>query len=380
MFLISNNQQLNKDLSGSFQGAGGVGGLLAVSINGVYYYPFSDHIGNITHYVNSSGTVVAQYEYDPFGKILSQSGGMAHVFRFRFSTKYYDDETGLYDYGMRFYNPVLGRWINRDPIGEDGGLNLYAFCGNDPVNKWDYLGLAAIAWGSYSGWKTTRNSSQSWAEVETTKNYDTFYSLATQLKLEHGERTKWLKKKAKNGTYVFVDANDEAKPNCKYQIPNVMAVYTSKSRFGDGYAMFVTQLKRKAVSDGDLYQAKGYKVDKRLWASSAENFTSMWSQSGIFAISFAGHGTKYGFLAQSGDAVSPTQVFPPYKLQGVRAYSCLSDSAFPSGQYNQDGTQQTVQWRNHVSSTGTFVGYTGLANWLSQTWQYVGVNAGNIPD
>jgi len=66
---------------------------------------------------------------------------MANVFRFRYSTKYYDDETELYYYGRRFYDPVLGRWINRDPIEEDGGLNLYAFCKNDPINKYDYLGL-----------------------------------------------------------------------------------------------------------------------------------------------------------------------------------------------------------------------------------------------
>ena len=44
--------------------------------------------------------------------------------------------------GVRYYDPRLGRWLSRDPMGESGGFNLYAYCGNDPVNRWDYLGMA----------------------------------------------------------------------------------------------------------------------------------------------------------------------------------------------------------------------------------------------
>ena len=49
-------------------------------------------------------------------------------------------ETGLVYYGHRFYSPSLGRFINRDPIEEQGGLNLYGFCGNNAINHWDFLG------------------------------------------------------------------------------------------------------------------------------------------------------------------------------------------------------------------------------------------------
>jgi RHS repeat-associated protein len=123
------------------QGAGGVGGLLAVSLNGAWYFPLFDANGNITAYVNEQGVIVAEYTYDAFGGIIAQSGSMADAFRHRFSTKYYDTETGLYYYGYRFYDPAMHRWLNRDPIEEKGGLNLYAFCGNDGVNGWDLLGL-----------------------------------------------------------------------------------------------------------------------------------------------------------------------------------------------------------------------------------------------
>ena len=128
------------DLSQSLQGAGGVGGLLCVIENGEEYYPAYDANGNITEYIDSTGTVVAHYEYSAFGKITAQSGTKADDFKFRFSTKYYDTETGLLYYGMRFYVPELGRWINRDPIGERGGMNLYAFVGNESLNTFDVNG------------------------------------------------------------------------------------------------------------------------------------------------------------------------------------------------------------------------------------------------
>jgi RHS repeat-associated protein len=65
---------------------------------------------------------------------------MAGSSRYRFSTKYFDFETELYYYGYRFYSPGLHRWLNRDPIEENGGLNLYGFCKNDPVNYMDPKG------------------------------------------------------------------------------------------------------------------------------------------------------------------------------------------------------------------------------------------------
>ena len=152
-------------------GAGGVGGLLAVNISpnnnrsdlqdfqdfqdlqtsadrsavgGVWYFLLYDNNGNITDYVSEDGEVVASYEYDAFGRTISQSGAMADEFPFRFSTKYYDAEAKLYYYGERFYSPELGRWLNRDPIEEDGGGNLYMFCGNNGVGKVDPMGNFTI--------------------------------------------------------------------------------------------------------------------------------------------------------------------------------------------------------------------------------------------
>ncbi|MGI5869162.1 MAG: RHS repeat-associated core domain-containing protein, partial [Kiritimatiellia bacterium] len=136
----TNHYVWGRDLSGTMQGAGGVGGLLAVSLNGAWYFPLFDANGNITAYVNEQGVVVAEYVYDAYGATIAASGSMSDTFRHRFSTKYYDAETDLYYYGYRFYSPTLHRWLNRDPIEEEGGFNLYAFCGNDGVNLVDVLG------------------------------------------------------------------------------------------------------------------------------------------------------------------------------------------------------------------------------------------------
>ena len=129
-----------KDLSGRLQDAGGVGGLLYIRRNGTIYIPHADAYGNILRYTDTAGNVVAEYTYDAFGKTIAQSSSMADVFRIRFSTKYFDTETSLYYYGYRFYHPVLMRWLNRDPVEETGGMNLYVFCANNPTLRHDVDG------------------------------------------------------------------------------------------------------------------------------------------------------------------------------------------------------------------------------------------------
>ena len=132
------------DLSGTLQGAGGVGGLVAVSIDGDFYFPGYDNNGNVIGYWNEDGEIVAEYAYDAFGNTIYEDGDMADVFPHRFSTKYYDAETDLYYYGYRYYSPSLGRWISRDPIGEEGGWNLYQCCFNDMLGNLDYLGAVLL--------------------------------------------------------------------------------------------------------------------------------------------------------------------------------------------------------------------------------------------
>jgi RHS repeat-associated protein len=97
-----------------------------------------------TAYVDELGNPYAEYAYDAFGNTINQSGDLASTFSHRFSTKYADDETGLYYYGYRYYAPELGRWVNRDPIEEQGGVNQYLASRNNAVGLIDSLGLCPI--------------------------------------------------------------------------------------------------------------------------------------------------------------------------------------------------------------------------------------------
>jgi RHS repeat-associated protein len=139
------------DLSGSLEGAGGIGGLLARSTGSpstnwtghAYYH--ADGNGNITCLIDASQTVVARYGYDPFGAMTYQSGtnavGYDNVYRFSSKEMH---QSGMYYYGYRFYDPNLQRWINRDPIQEEDGPNLYNFVSNFPTTLVDLFGLAMV--------------------------------------------------------------------------------------------------------------------------------------------------------------------------------------------------------------------------------------------
>ena len=136
------------DLSGSLGEAGGIGGLLAytdhsTSADRTAYY-HADGNGNITAMINGAGRVVARYHYDPYGNLLGMAGPLAQENRYRYSSKEIQPYTDLYYYGLRFYDSLLQRWINQDPIGEAGEINLYQSFVNDPVNWIDPFGTDNI--------------------------------------------------------------------------------------------------------------------------------------------------------------------------------------------------------------------------------------------
>lgn len=90
--------------------------------------------------LDNNQSMVASYRYDPFGNTVNKSGSLADANLYRFSSKEIHLNSGMYYFGYRFYDPYLQRWINRDPIGEDGGINLYDYVENDPVDAYDPFG------------------------------------------------------------------------------------------------------------------------------------------------------------------------------------------------------------------------------------------------
>jgi RHS repeat-associated protein len=196
------------DISGTWQGAGGVSGLLAVRRHehgtkpSALYWTAWDLTGNILG-MYSGSNVVASYEYDAFGRLLRESEIEEDLNPFRFSTKYTDAETGFAYYGYRFYDAARGRWINRDPIAEKGGENLYGMVKNNPTSWIDMLGM----------WKIERKKTDKWARALSDKG-DSIRSLAYKIYLDPEQSQKWMR----NGHTQGVD--EELAPGCEFEVPN----------------------------------------------------------------------------------------------------------------------------------------------------------------
>ncbi len=123
---------------------------LATVADGTPYLYAHDANKNVSELVNAlTGETAAHYDYSAFGKTLIAAGFLRNRNPFRFSSEYVDDATGLTYYNWRHYDPVHGRWLSEDPIGEEGGLNVYGFGNNNLVNVFDQLGLAFSA-GKYT--------------------------------------------------------------------------------------------------------------------------------------------------------------------------------------------------------------------------------------
>ena len=128
------------DLADSLDEVGGVGGLLALISRDTVLYPFYDGNGNIESYFGNDGSRAADFAYSPTGEMVLHSGPDNMRFP-SFSTKVPFCEASLYYYGVRFYNPKLGRWMSRDPDPEEWSEELYQFCRNEWISSVDTFGL-----------------------------------------------------------------------------------------------------------------------------------------------------------------------------------------------------------------------------------------------
>jgi RHS repeat-associated protein len=161
------------DLSGTLDGAAGIGGLVAINdlVHNRIYFCAHDAAGHVRALIDAEdGSLVARYDYGPFGEPLRSSGQASAENPLRFATKYQDPVSGLVDFGYRWYDPNTGRWLNRDPLGQPAfapwletaattpALALkpsppenppvtppvappYLYARNDPLNAYDATGL-----------------------------------------------------------------------------------------------------------------------------------------------------------------------------------------------------------------------------------------------
>ena len=115
----------------------------------VMYYYVTNLQGDVVSILNASGTSVAEYSYNAWGKVLSATGTMAAINPIRYRGYYFDSDSGLYYLKSRYYDPNLQRFINSDTIPSTGqkfiGANMFAYCLNNPVGLYDVDGNFPIA-------------------------------------------------------------------------------------------------------------------------------------------------------------------------------------------------------------------------------------------
>lgn len=144
-----------------------------ITPNGLYYVQ-TDQLGTPRAITNSSGQLAWQWQSDPFGTSTpnqNPSGLGTFTYNLRFPGQYYDAETGHnYNY-FRYYDPTIGRFISSDPIGLRGGINTYAYVGNNPMSNKDPTGLMCVQ--GVGCWTTPAE-----AALADSGQYPQYYTLA----------------------------------------------------------------------------------------------------------------------------------------------------------------------------------------------------------
>ncbi|MDO8336431.1 MAG: RHS repeat-associated core domain-containing protein, partial [Candidatus Saccharibacteria bacterium] len=129
---------------------------IALVNNGTIYYIHNDHLNTPQVMTNQSQQVVWMGDYEPFGKVAANATNSVEIFS-RFPGQYVDNETGLYYNYFRDYDPSIGRYIESDPIGLEGGINTYAYVGGNPLSYIDPHGLDASALSSWNSFQSALN-------------------------------------------------------------------------------------------------------------------------------------------------------------------------------------------------------------------------------
>ena len=102
----------------------------------LYYHP--DHLGSSSYITNLDGEVSQHIEYVPFGEVFIEERNNTWNRLYLFNAKEFDEETGMYYYGARYYEPKLSLWMSANPLEEDyPNLSAYGYCHNNPIILYD---------------------------------------------------------------------------------------------------------------------------------------------------------------------------------------------------------------------------------------------------
>ncbi len=194
-----------------------IGASIALELQGQTYIPLHDRQGNLTTLLDPQGTLIQSYTYDAFGQ--EQSPHNTPTSPWRFSSKRHDPESSLIYFGRRYYDPTLAKWLTQDPLGLKAGPNLYAYCLNCPLSKFDLYGLLAVeiehinqlCGYNSSSFDIDTNIRRDRSYSESQFNNDGFFSFCSWEGMQYGwEKFKEGLEICKEGTLNFTEDALEA--------------------------------------------------------------------------------------------------------------------------------------------------------------------------
>jgi hypothetical protein len=197
-------------------------------------------------------------------------------------------------YGYRYYDPLTGRWPSRDPIEEEGGVNLYGFVGNSAVDDVDVLG-AIFGW--FDGWKKKTNhdkSRQYWARKDSSVSMET---LADLVKLDNNELSKWARSESPEKCGL-----KEADKGCCFSVPNTYIV--ANLMHGTSHRTSIGKAYDSVVNLGGLIgEMSSWTVGKkRIDVNSVQGLLNALdsTKGDLWGLNLWGHGDPTGVVSESG--------------------------------------------------------------------------------
>ncbi len=331
-------------------------------------WALTDHLGTVRDLAKHDSTtgvtaVVNHYVYDSFGNLKSETNAAVDCL-FGFTGRPFDTATGLQNNLNRWYDPSVGQWLSKDPIGFEGGdANIRRYVGNSPTCGTDARGL----------WKIQRGSNLEWG-CAGAQIGDTWASLAAKVHLNADEYLKWVR------LWTGGKVPSQPVPGTWYSIPNTIVVY-EQSHNVPILGTIGSQLKNEVIP---MLEAEGFHV-VYAYDLSEKGFRKALTTDGIYGFVFVGHGTKnqpgWVNVDTVGDnAVSPINVSTPYKLAMVYMLACGSaqraeDTASvplvdkEGHRYVVPPPPPTAGWEDIVSDSGVFFGFSGNVNMINFYWQ-----------